>query len=77
MEGAMRIATLLFAVAFVACGGSVLDSEVDPALTNSGNPEVNPIIDLDAPISILGLGPSGTTTSRLANAASSDASSDL
>ena len=51
----MRTAVLLLAAAFMGCGGGVLDSEVNPELTDSANPEVNPTVDLDAPVSVRGL----------------------
>ena len=53
---------MLRAIAFVVllgiagCGdGSLVSSEVNPELTDSVNPEVNPTVDLDAPVSVLGL----------------------
>jgi hypothetical protein len=70
----MWTAVWLLAAALMGCGG-VLDSEVDPTLTDSVNPEVNPVVDVDAPISILGLGTGGSTTSALTG--SSEPSGDL
>ena len=48
---------ILAAALLVASGcgdGSLVDAEVNPQVTDSLNPEVNPAIDLNAPISILG-----------------------
>ena len=58
----MWTAVWLLAAALMGCGGGVLDSEVDPTLTDSVNPEVNPVLDVDVPVSILGLGSTGGTT---------------
>lgn len=58
----MWTTALMLAAALMGCGGGVLDSEVDPTLTDSVNPEVNPVVDVDAPISILGLGSTSGTT---------------
>jgi hypothetical protein len=53
----MMLAILFAAIlAFAGCGdGSLVSSEVNPELTGSANPEVNPTVDLDAPVSALGL----------------------
>lgn len=53
----MRLAIFCVAIlALAGCGdGSLVSSEVNPELTDSVNPEVNPTVDLDAPVSVLGL----------------------
>jgi hypothetical protein len=53
--GNVICAVVLLAIA--GCGdGSLVDAEtnVDPQLTDSLNPEVNPVVDLSVPVSILG-----------------------
>jgi hypothetical protein len=52
----LRTLGFVVLLAFVGCGdGSLVSSEVNPELTDSVNPEVNPTVDLDAPVSVLGL----------------------
>lgn len=70
-------AAIVIATSLHGCGGGVLDSEVDPTLTDSVNPQVNPVVDLDIPISILGLGGGAGTTSSASDASSSERSGEL
>ena len=51
----MLLAAFLLGIA--GCGdGSLVDAEVDPQVTDSVNPEISPAVDVDLPISLLGLG---------------------